>query len=61
MNNQLTSILGAIVRHGLGLAAGGLLTNGTVTSSEVEVVSGALTAIVVTLWSVWQKKRTVAK
>lgn len=57
MNDQLTSIIGGLVRHGLGIAAGGAVANGTLTGSQVEVVGGAITSILVVAWSIWQKKR----
>ena len=57
MNDQLTSIIGGLVRHGLGTVAGGLVANGTVTGSQVEVAAGAVTTLLVVFWSIWQKKR----
>lgn len=55
MNSQLTSIVGSLVRHGIGLFAGKLLLTG----DQIEVVTGAVTAIIVVGWSIWQKKRAV--
>lgn len=57
MNDQLTSIIGGLVRHGLGIAAGGAVANGTVTGSQIEVIGGAITSVLVVVWSIWQKKR----
>lgn len=57
MQNQLSSIIGGIVRHGLGVVAGGAITNGFVTGAQLEVVSGAVTALLVVAWSIWQKSR----
>lgn len=51
------AIIGLLVRHGLGLAAGALLSNGTVTADQVNTTAGAVTAIVVVLWSIFQKKK----
>jgi hypothetical protein len=59
MNQQLSGIIGGLVRHGLGALAGGAITSGVVTSSQVEVVSGALTALVVVAWSIWQKRKSL--
>lgn len=51
------AIIGLLVRHGLGLAAGALLSNGTVTADQVNTTAGAVTAIVVVLWSIFQKQK----
>lgn len=51
------ALIGLLVRHGLGLAAGALLSNGTVTADQVNTTAGAVTAIVVVLWSILQKKK----
>ena len=51
------ALIGLLVRHGLGLAAGALLSNGTVTADQVNTTAGAVTAIVVVLWSIFQKKK----
>lgn len=61
MTDQITSIIGALVRHGLNAIGGGLVANGVITGGQLETVGGALTIVIVTAWSVWQKKRTVAK
>lgn len=61
MDNQITAIIGSIVRTGLATAAGGAITSGVVTSSQVEVVSGAITALIVVAWSIWQKHRAAQK
>jgi hypothetical protein len=54
MNNSvsLTTIVGTLVRTGLAAFAGKLLTG-----EQVEIVAGAVTAIGVVGWSIWQKKR----
>lgn len=57
MTDQLTSIIGGLVRHGLGIAAGGFVANGTITGSQVEIIGGAITSVIVVIWSVLQKKR----
>ncbi|MDH5452228.1 MAG: hypothetical protein OEX14_02640 [Paracoccaceae bacterium] len=54
---ETKTLIGALVRHLLGIAAGGMMTNGLVTASEVETVAGAISAIVVVAWSFWQKKQ----
>lgn len=51
------ALIGLLVRHGLGLAAGALLSNGTVSADQVNTTAGAVTAIVVVLWSIFQKKK----
>lgn len=48
-------ILG-VIRHGLTVAGGVLVTNGHLSSSEVEVVAGAGAILVGVIWSVIQKK-----
>ena len=55
MNSQITAIVGTFVRHGLTLVAGKLLTG-----DQVEIVAGAVTAVVVVAWSVWQKRKAKA-
>ena len=52
MNSQLTTIAGTLVRHGLGLVAGKLLTG-----EQTEVVAGSITTVLVVAWSIWQKRR----
>jgi hypothetical protein len=44
-------------RHGLGLAAGALISNGSVSSDQLNTTAGAVTAIVVVAWSIFQKRR----
>lgn len=50
-----TIILG-VIRHGLTVAGGVLVTNGHLSSSDVEVVAGAGAILVGVIWSVIQKK-----
>ena len=59
MNQQISQLVGVFVRHGLGLLAGGAITSGMVTSSQVEVAAGAITALVIVAWSVWQKRKSL--
>ena len=56
MNPQISSIIGALVRHGLNAIGGGLVANGAITGGELETVSGAVTILIATAWSIWQKK-----
>lgn len=51
------AIIGLLVRHGLGLVAGGLIADGTITADNVNTAGGAITALIVVGWSIWQKKR----
>ncbi len=52
----MLQIISTLVRHALTLAAGGLITDGTLTDSDVQVVSGAITTVVVIAWSIIEKK-----
>jgi hypothetical protein len=61
MNTQIVPVLGGLVRHLLTLAAGALLSAGTVNTSQVEIVAGSVTAILVVVWSAWQKSRQSAR
>lgn len=50
-----------VIRHILTLVGGGLVTNGTVTDGQLEIVTGAIVGIVGVVWSVFDKrKRTQA-
>jgi len=51
------TVIGLLVRHGLGIAAGALLADGTLTADQVNTIGGAITGLLVIGWSVWQKKR----
>jgi len=59
MNQTVSAqtFIGILVRHGLGLAAGALLRDGTLSADQVNFIGGAITGFVVIGWSVWQKKR----
>ena len=59
MNQTVSAqtLIGLLVRHGLGLAAGALLADGTLSADQVNTIGGAITGLVVIGWSVWQKKR----
>ncbi len=61
MNQTVSAqtLIGLLVRHGLGLAAGALLADGTLSADQVNTIGGAITGLVVIAWSVWQKKRAV--
>ena len=55
MNSQYSTIIGTLIRHGLTIYAGNLLTG-----DQAEVVAGAGTALVVVAWSLWQKRKAKA-
>jgi hypothetical protein len=57
MDNQLASIIGGIVRHAITVVSGAFVANGLVTGSQVETASGAITALIIIGWSIWQKKK----
>jgi hypothetical protein len=59
MNQTVSAqtLIGILVRHGLGLVAGALLRDGTLSADQVNFIGGAITGFVVIGWSVWQKKR----
>jgi hypothetical protein len=59
MNSNVSApaLIGLLVRHGLGLAAGALISNGSVSSDQLNTTAGAVTAIVVVAWSIFQKRR----
>lgn len=56
-NVSAPALIGLLVRHGLGLAAGALISNGSVSSDQLNTTAGAVTAIVVVAWSIFQKRR----
>ncbi len=61
----MESIFAGLVRHALTAVGGGLITQGVVTSGDVEIISGAIIAIGGVVWSAISKwranKKTAAK
>ncbi len=53
----MKDIFTGLIRHALTVAGGALAAKGfAVGDSDIEVLSGALLAIVGVLWSVWSKR-----
>lgn len=52
----MLQIVSTLVRHALTLVAGGLIADGTLTDSDVQIVSGAVTTVAVVIWSIIEKK-----
>lgn len=52
----MSIIISSLIRHALTLVAGGLIADGTLTDSDLQVVSGAVTTVAVVIWSVVEKK-----
>lgn len=55
-NVSIQSVVGLVVRHTIGAVSGGLVTSGVVTGDQVETVAGAVTIVVVAVWSYLQKR-----
>ena len=53
---QVKTIVGSLVRHGVTAAGATFVTNGYMTGSDVEVVAGAAAVIVSVLLSFIEKK-----
>ena len=51
------SVVGALVRHIITAAGGGLLASWGLNGSEVEAVAGALAVLAAVVWSVYDKKK----
>lgn len=51
------ALIGLLARHGLGLLSGAMLGDGVVSADQLNTAAGAVTALVVVAWSIWQKKR----
>lgn len=50
-------IIGSVVRHLLGIAAGALLAKGiTLDGASIEAISGAIGSLVAVGWSLWSKR-----
>jgi hypothetical protein len=50
------SILGGVIRHFLGLAAGALVTKGYLDADTAQTAVGAVGALVTIGWSAWEKR-----
>jgi hypothetical protein len=49
--------LAALVRHVLTMVAGVLVSHGWLNAEDGQTLAGAVAAILVVLWSIWQKRR----
>jgi hypothetical protein len=56
-----TQILAALIRHGLQLAAGSLLTQGIVSDGHLELVAGALATLATVGWEIASKRKAAAQ
>lgn len=52
----MKAIILSVIRHGLTVAGGALVTNGHLSASDVEVVAGAGAILIGVVWSIIQKK-----
>ena len=57
----MQAILGSLIRHALTALGGGLITNGTITSTDLEVVIGGVLAIAGVVWGVISKQRAAKR
>ena len=55
---QVSTIISLVIRHGIGLVGGGLITSGAISESEIQAISGAVLTIGTLVWSAWQKYST---
>lgn len=53
-----TATITAILRSVLQVVAGGLITNGTLTDTDVQTAAGALVGLGALAWSIYQKIAT---
>ena len=53
---QIKTLVGSLVRHGVSTAGAAFVTNGYMTGSDVEIVAGAAAVIVGVLLSLVEKK-----
>jgi hypothetical protein len=52
-----TPIIAAIIRHGLQVAAGSLLTQGVISDGNIELAAGALATLVSVVWEIYSKRK----
>lgn len=53
----MQSVLAGLVRHALTAAGGSLVTQGLITSGDIEIVAGAVIAIGGVIWSAFAKRK----
>jgi len=51
----------ALIRHGLTVAGGALVTSGMSTESEITTVAGAVVGVIGFAWSLWRKYENKAR
>lgn len=57
---MLVSVLGAVVRHGIGAAGGAAAVDGAATGNDWQALLGAVMTAASIAWSIWEK-RSAAK
>jgi hypothetical protein len=49
-------IIGLLVRHFLGVVGGSIIAAGWLTANELQMLAGALPALLAVAWSIYQKR-----
>ena len=52
----MLEVISTLIRHALTLIAGGLITDGYLTETNIQAISGAVLTIGVIAWSIIEKK-----
>ena len=56
--DTVSGVIGGLIRHLITVFGGGLVAQGLVTASELDVIGGAIAIIAGVAWSVVAKKKT---